>query len=141
MKQFITDRLNQAYSKSKTHKYDPEDWVTEEWNQIKVSTVDQARNSGVDIARLRDLGLKISSLPEDKNFHRLVKKIFEQRVKTIEDGEGIDWGTSEALAFASLIQEGYNVRISGQDVQRGTFSHRHAHVYYQDQDGYYIPID
>jgi 2-oxoglutarate dehydrogenase E1 component len=53
----------------------------------------------------------------------------------------IDWGTSEALAFASLIDEGYHVRISGQDVERGTFSHRHAHVFHQDKDGYVIPIN
>lgn len=57
--------------------------------------------------------MKISELPEDKNFHRLVKKIFEQRVKTIQEGKGIDWGTAEALAFSTLIQDGYNVRISG----------------------------
>jgi 2-oxoglutarate dehydrogenase E1 component len=52
---------------------------------------------------LKETGLKISELPEDKNFHRLVKKIFEQRVKTIQDGKGIDWGTAEALAFSTLI--------------------------------------
>lgn len=57
--------------------------------------------------------MKICELPEDKNFHRLVKKIFEQRVKTIQEGKGIDWGTAEALAFSTLIQDGYNVRISG----------------------------
>lgn len=53
----------------------------------------------------------------------------------------IDWGTAEALAFASLIDEGYHVRLSGQDVERGTFSHRHAHVFHQDKDGYVIPIN
>jgi len=53
----------------------------------------------------------------------------------------IDWGTAEALAMASLIQDGFKVRISGQDVERGTFSHRHAHIFYQDRDGFYVPID
>ena len=53
----------------------------------------------------------------------------------------IDWGTSEALAFATLIDEGYHVRLSGQDVERGTFSHRHAHVFKQDRDGFIIPIN
>lgn len=90
---------------------------------------------------LRDIGIKISTLPEDKKFHRLVKKIFEQRVQSFETGEGIDWGTAEALACSTLIKEGYKVRISGQDVERGTFSHRHAHVFYQDTDGYYNPIN
>lgn len=71
----------------------------------------------------------------------MVKKIFEQRINSLKTGEGIDWGTAEALAFSSLIEEGYKVRISGQDVERGTFSHRHAHVFFQDTDGYYNPIN
>ena len=71
-------------------------------------------------------------MPEEANFHRLVRKIFEARAKSISTGKDIDWGTAEALAFASLIQDGFDVRISGQDVERGTFSHRHAHVFYQD---------
>jgi len=85
--------------------------------------------------------MKISSLPADAEFHRLVKKIFEQRLTTIKEGEGIDWGTAEALAIASLINDGFCVRVSGQDVERGTFSHRHAHVFYQDKDGFYNPIE
>ena len=68
-------------------------------------------------------------------------KIFTARNKSIVEGKGIDWGTAEALAFASLINDGYHVRISGQDVERGTFSHRHAHVHYQDKDGHYNPIN
>ena len=72
----------------------------------------------------------ISTLPEDKTFHRLVKKIFEGRKTAIETGKEIDWGTAEALAFATLLRDGFEVRLSGQDVERGTFSHRHAHVFY-----------
>lgn len=67
--------------------------------------------------------------------------MFDARLKSIQTGKGIDWGTAEALAFATLLQEGYHVRLSGQDVERGTFSHRHAHVFYQDYDGYYNPIN
>lgn len=68
-------------------------------------------------------------------------KIFKARQAAIASGTGIDWGTGEALAFATLINEGYHVRLSGQDVERGTFSHRHAHVFYQDRDGCYVPIN
>jgi len=96
--------------------------------------------SGIEANRLRDIGLKITSLPQESSFHRLIKKIFDARKNSIETGVDIDWGTAEALAFASLVEDGYDVRISGQDVERGTFSHRHAHVFYQDQDGYYNPI-
>ena len=84
--------------------------------------------------------MKITQLPPD-NFHAQVKKIYANRYKSVTEGKGIDWGTAEALAFASLINEGHHVRISGQDVERGTFSHRHAHVHYQDKDGVYIPIN
>jgi len=88
--------------------------------------------SGIELARVKDIGMKVTSLPEESTFHRLVKKIFEQRKQSITTGKDIDWGTAEALAFASLIEDGFDVRISGQDVERGTFSHRHAHVFYQD---------
>ena len=66
--------------------------------------------------------------------------MFENRAKCIAEGKNIDWGTAEALAFVTLIDDGYKVRVSGQDVERGTFSQRHAHVWYQDKDGYYNPI-
>lgn len=88
------------------------------------------------------MGQKITTLPtHDAKFHPQIVKIFNTRLKSIVDGKGIDWGTAEALAFASLIDEGYHVRLSGQDVERGTFSHRHAHVFYQDRDGCYVPIN
>ena len=70
-----------------------------------------------------------------------MRKIFEARTNSIQTGKSIDWGTAEALAFATLVKEGYHVRLSGQDVERGTFSHRHAHVFYQEEDGYYNPIN
>ena len=83
----------------------------------------------------------ITVLPPKGNFHPQIQKIFKARHAAITDGTGIDWGTAEALAFATLIDEGNHVRISGQDVERGTFSHRHAHVHYQDKDGHYVPIN
>lgn len=79
-------------------------------------------------------------LPTDGKFHNNIVKIFKDRNRSIVEKTGIDWGTAEALAFATLIDKGYHVRLSGQDVERGTFSHRHAHVFYQDKDGHYCPI-
>lgn len=140
IKATIREKLLDAYNKAKTTAYNPEDWMTTEWEQIKQLDQKEAVMSGMDHARLRDIGLKITNLPQESNFHRLVKKIFDARKTSIETGKDIDWGTAEALAFASLVEDGYDVRISGQDVERGTFSHRHAHVFYQDQDGYYNPI-
>lgn len=99
------------------------------------------KDTGIKIKELKELGEKITTLPDDWNFHPIVKKIYEIRKKSIHDGKGIDWGTAEALAFASLIQEGYLVRVSGQDVERGTFSHRHAVVFDQQKDNRYTPMN
>jgi 2-oxoglutarate dehydrogenase E1 component len=72
-----------------------------------------AKSSGVDMEHLRDIGLKISTLPKDQVFHKQIKKIFDARVKSYETGQNIDWGSAEALACATLVEDGYNVRISG----------------------------
>lgn len=141
LKEDAVSQLEAAYAKSKSLTYKAEDWVTEEWAEIMQHDVKDAINTGVEKKRLQDLGKLITELPKEADFHRLVKKIFEARVKSIQDGKDIDWGTAEALAFGSLIQDGYYVRVSGQDVERGTFSHRHAHVFYQDRDGSYIPLN
>jgi len=140
MKKLIRDEMESEYVKSKETKYKAEDWMTKEWASIK-NIEEDPEQTGLELSRLKDIGLRITALPEEAEFHRLVKKIFETRHKTIHEGKDIDWGTAEALAFASLIQDGFDVRISGQDVERGTFSHRHAHVFYQDRDGCYIPIN
>jgi len=101
MKNWIVDTMEEAYKKSKTTEYKSEDWMTDQWEEMKSS--ENATSSGVDKKRLQDVGNTISTLPEDKNFHRLVRKIFEARNASIQDGVGIDWGTAEALAFATLI--------------------------------------
>ena len=99
------------------------------------------KDTGVDLGVLREIGNKITVLPPDGKFHPQIVKIFKARNAAINSGTGIDWGTAEALAFATLINDGNHVRLSGQDVERGTFSHRHAHVFHQDKDGYYVPIN
>jgi len=124
--------LEEAYVKSKNHKFAVEDWENEDWENIKkASKYGEIEDTGVEIDELKRMGMKISTLPTDAKFHPSVGKIFKDRANAIDTGKGIDWGTAEALAFATLIDEGYHVRLSGQDVERGTFSHRHAHVYYQ----------
>jgi 2-oxoglutarate dehydrogenase E1 component len=68
----------------------------------------------------------MSEIPKNLTVHKQLRKILQACHDAIQDGKGIDWGTAEALAFGSLLLEGNHVRLSGQDVQRGTFSHRHA---------------
>lgn len=95
--------MEEEYKYSKSAAFKSEDWLTPEWEQIKIWDVHEAKLSGVKVDRLKEVGAKISHLPADKEFHRLIRKIFDQRGKSIADGTGIDWGTAEALAFATLV--------------------------------------
>lgn len=90
---------------------------------------------------LKRVGEAMTTLPENFKPHRAVKKIFDLRRQMIETGEGIDWAVGEALAFATLIIEGNHVRLSGQDVERGTFSHRHSVIHDQETGEQYCPLD
>ena len=75
---------------------------------------------------LAKIGQQLTHVPEGFNVHKTVKRFMDNRLAAIESGEGIDWATAEALAFGTLVTEGHPVRLSGQDVERGTFSQRHS---------------
>lgn len=140
LKDRVKKELERGYEASKSHKFTIEEWKSEEWEGLKdVSKF--GKDTGLNVPNLKQLGEKITVLPDDWNFHPTVKKIYEARRKSIADGKSIDWGTAEALAFASLIDEGFHVRISGQDVERGTFSHRHSVVFDQEKDQSYVPMN
>lgn len=96
-----------------------------EWLPMKLPKSDPYF-TGVEKTEIRNLGLKLNSLPSDFNVHPGIAKIYKQRHQMIESGIGIDWACGETLAWASLLVENIHVRISGEDVQRGTFSQRHA---------------
>lgn len=134
--------LEEAYQKSKNLEFDAEEWMDSKWEEISTSKKYGAvKDTGVDLGALRQIGNAITTLPPEAPVHPKIAKIFVERNKAINEGKNIDWGTAESLAFATLIDEGNHVRLSGQDVERGTFSHRHAHVFYQDRDGFYVPIN
>ena len=104
MKSFIKNNLEECYVKSKNLTYKAEDWITEEWAQLKeLPDVKEQVISGISLDVLKDIGKKVTVLPEESKFHKLVKKIFVARQNSIETGKDIDWGTAEALAFSSLI--------------------------------------
>ncbi|MBF6610664.1 MAG: 2-oxoglutarate dehydrogenase E1 component [Chryseobacterium sp.] len=96
-------------------------------------------DTSFDINKLKELAVKMSTLPADKKFINKVSRLFDQRLKMI-DANTIDWALGEWLAYASLLSEGRNIRISGEDVERGTFSHRHAIVKTEDTEEEYIPL-
>lgn len=90
---------------------------------------------------LLDIGNKISDLPADKNFFNKTIRLFSERKKMLEGDGKLDWGMGELLAYGALLREGFPVRISGQDVERGTFSHRHAVITVEDSEEKFIPLN
>src|SRR5690554_6289955 len=120
------------------------DWLDGAWKNIKLAEADGPRRgvTGVDVEKLKTLGEKMTEVPGDFNVHRTVQRFLDNRKKAVAEGEGIDWATAEALAFSSLLAEGHPVRLSGQDVERGTFSQRHTVLYDQLVDNKsYTPLN
>src|SRR5690606_1826127 len=101
---------------------------------------EEKRLTGVPLQKLRDLGLKITSVPDRIEVHKTVKRAVENRRQAIETGENIDWATAEHLAFATLLDQGLPVRLSGQDSVRGTFVQRHSALIDQASEEQYFPL-
>lgn len=142
IKDFVMEEYEKNLEASKTYVKDEDDWLSSKWLGFKgPSQMSRIRTTGVDIDMLRKIGATAGTVPDDFKMHRQMKKIFANRREQAEKGEGIDWGTAEALAFGSLLVEGNHVRITGQDVQRGTFSHRHAVVKDQNTEQDYTPLN
>ena len=97
--------------------------------------------TGVDVDVLKDIGRKITKVPDGFRVHRTVQRFLENRAKAIDNGVGIDWATGEALAFCTLLEEGHHVRLSGQDSERGTFSQRHSVLIDQEDESRYTPFN
>jgi 2-oxoglutarate dehydrogenase E1 component len=105
-------------------------FMEETWKDYRLATdsdMEKSIDTGVDAKKLKALAIQINSLPTNEKIFTKTAKVFSDRLKMIEDDQ-LDWGTCEMLAYASLLQENHPVRLSGQDVERGTFSHRHAVV-------------
>lgn len=115
------------------------DWMKGEWS--KIQTQDDTSCTGISLDLLKDIGAKISYIPNSIDTHPKIKRFFVNRKLATESLENIDWSTAEALAFAALNLEGYKVRLSGQDSCRGTFSQRHAVIFDQTTEKKYIPIN
>ena len=120
------------------------DWLDGKWAGFKtVGEDDDPRRgiTGIDVAVLKDIGRKITRVPDGFRVHRTVQRFLDNREKAIENGVGIDWATGEALAFCTLMLEGHRVRLSGQDSERGTFSQRHSVLFDQEDESRYTPFN
>ena len=133
--------LEKEYKASESYKSELK-WFDGVWSRFKPGLGKDKRGvSGVQKSKLIDIGIKISEIPNDFAIHKTLSKIFDQRLKKFKENGPIDWSTAEALAFGTLLDEGFSVRLSGQDSGRGTFSQRHAVVRNQDNHQRYIPLN
>lgn len=108
-------------------------WSPQQWEQLQIPNRWGAiKDTGVPIEVLRRLSERINHIDPTFKVHPQIKKFYELRLKAVQEDTGIDFATAEALAFGSLLEEGYGVRLSGQDVERATFSHRHALLHDQE---------
>jgi 2-oxoglutarate dehydrogenase E1 component len=137
-------RLEAEYETGQAYKPNKADWLDGRWSGIKVSRdIDDPRRgkTGVEIDRLKQLGRKLTETPEGFKPHRTLQRLLDNRRKMVEEGEGLDWSMGEALAFASLLADGRPVRLSGQDVERGTFSQRHSVLTDQETEERFTPLN
>ena len=133
--------LDNEFELSKSYKPNKVDWLDGTWTGIKIASIDARRGKRSSTEDdLKILAKEIHTLPDDFTPHKRIKKIYNDRQQSIVDGKNIDWATAEALAFATLLKDGYGVRLSGQDVGRGTFSHRHAVLYDQENEKRFVPL-
>ena len=133
--------LEREFDSSKNYKSELK-WFEGVWSRFKPGLGKDKRGlSGVDEKKLIEIGKKITSIPENFNVHKTLKKIFDNRHKMISEKDNIDWSTSESLAFGTLLTEGFSVRLSGQDSGRGTFSQRHSVLRNQINHDRYIPLN
>ena len=141
MKSRIKNFLEGYLKVSKTQEF-PKILEFNRWNLLKSSQyLKITSNTGLPASQLVKLGKEITTLPKDIDVNPLIQKIYQARYDSIVQGKGIDWATAESLAFGSLISEGKTIRLSGQDVERGTFSHRHAVIHDQSRDFKYVPLN
>ena len=118
-------------------------FLEEVWTDFRKSKRNDFENSpptGVEKSKLLLLAKKMNSLPAGKKYFRKIVKLFDDRLKMIESDK-LDWAMGELLAYATLLDEGKSIRISGQDVERGTFSHRHAIVKTEDDEEEIVPLN
>jgi 2-oxoglutarate dehydrogenase E1 component len=134
--------LDAEFEAGKTYQANKADWLDGKWAHMALAEGEDRRgDTAVAAQRLRDIGLKLTAIPERLNAHKTVRRVIENRHAAIDSGEGIDWGTAEHLAFASLLDEGFPVRLSGQDSLRGTFVQRHADLVDQLTEEHYTPLN
>ena len=136
-------RLEADFEASQSYKVNKADWLEGAWSGFGAAREHGARRgkTGVAAKTLKEVGTALAHVPEGFKANRKIVRQLEAKKKALSTGRGIDWATAEALAFGTLLVDGHPVRLSGQDSNRGTFSHRHATLIDQETEQRYMPLN
>ncbi|MEC7028713.1 MAG: 2-oxoglutarate dehydrogenase E1 component [Pseudomonadota bacterium] len=138
----FNDYLEKAFEATKSYKPNKADFLEGKWEGLSVAHGDDRRgDTAIDDKLYNKLGKALTEVPSDFNVNSKIARQLKAKQDMFEKGEGFDWGTAEAMAFGSLVDEGFAVRLSGQDCGRGTFSQRHAIMYDQENENKYLPLE
>jgi 2-oxoglutarate dehydrogenase E1 component len=134
-------RLDHEVAAAEGFKANKADWLEGKWSGLSAATGEDRRGTtAVDMDVLNRIGARLVDIPPNWNMHKTVRRFVDARAKALDTGKGIDWATGEALAFGTLMDEGYGVRLSGQDSTRGTFVQRHSAFIDQETEERYSPL-
>ena len=136
--------LEDEFETAKGYKPNKADWFAGRWSGLHMpadpETARRNVETGVEAKLFDSVGRTLTTVPESVSIHKTLARVIDARREMMEKGVGFDWATAEALAFGTLLSEGYGVRLSGQDSGRGTFSQRHAVWVDQVTEAKYIPL-
>ncbi len=142
LREQVSKHLESEFELSENYRPNKADWLDGRWSGLsRAEEGPRKGDTAVDVETLKKVGERLTTLPKDFNAHRTIERLFKNRRKMIEEGRGIDWSMAESLAFGTLVNEGFPVRLSGQDVERGTFSQRHAVLIDQVTEKKYTPLN
>ncbi|UWQ08537.1 2-oxoglutarate dehydrogenase E1 component [Aliiroseovarius crassostreae] len=142
MKAAFQARMNEEFEAGKEFKPNKADWLDGRWSHLDKKAEEYQRGqTAIKQETFAEVGKALSTAPEGYPLHKTVGRLLDTKAKMFETGKGFDWATAEALAFGSLLTEGFPVRLSGQDCTRGTFSQRHSGLVNQDNEERYYPLN
>jgi 2-oxoglutarate dehydrogenase E1 component len=145
MKSSWRSKLDAEFDIASNYKPNKADWLDGRWSGLKAVREDsddpRRGQTGISTESLKRIGDALTKVPEGFHLHRTIQRFLDNRKKMLDTGEGLDWAMAEALAFGSLLLEGHRVRLSGQDVERGTFSQRHSVLIDQENEERYTNLN
>ncbi len=142
MKAAFQAHLNAEFEAGRDYRPNKADWLDGRWSGFgREEGRYQRGKTSVDMAKLKKAGAALTRLPDGYKPHKTVQRMLDAKAAMIETGVGLDWATGEALAFGTLLAEGFPVRLSGQDCTRGTFSQRHSGIIDQETEERYLPLN